>query len=254
MAAHALAGSFEDRVPLNGTDALGRPSTLTIYRQPAGVGMHPMQDHGSDGSARMLGRSCMHPFIQDHGSAGSARMQSMLDGSSFAPQGPPPAHSAPASLPLGHSAAASLPLAHSTDLPAIMDGSAQMGPSQSAPASGIDGGPSAGSLEGENGNRERTAVSAAELRQKVMAARRVVFSDRQARVSFFSFCYPHQRRRRGYNRAQTHMRWWICSSRCLALIPLISALKAIAVKKKPAAASAAAPAKKLKTVSPPEPN
>ena len=239
MAAHALAGSFEDRVPLNGTDALGRPSTLTIYRQPgsSGIPMNPFPHH--HGSA---------------GSAGSARMQSMLDGSSFAPQGPQPAHSAPASLPLGHSAAASLPLAHSTDLPAIMDGSAQMGPSQSAPASGIDGGPSAGSLEGENGNRERTAVSAAELRQKVMAARRVVFSDRQARVSFFSFCYPHQRRRRGYNRAETRMRWWICSSRCLALIPLISALKAIAVKKKPAAASAAAPAKKLKTVSPPEPN
>ena len=231
MAAHALAGSFEDRVPLNGTDALGRPSTLTIYRQPAGVGMHQPLSSSFDSRLALPGAS-----------AGFARMQSMLDGSSFAPQGPPPAHSA----------AASLPLAHSTDLPAIMDGSAQMGPSQSAPASGIDGGP--GSLEGENGNRERTAVSAAELRQKVMAARRVVFSDRQARVSFFSFCYPHQRRRRGYNRAQTHMRWWICSSRCLALIPLISALKAIAVKKKPAAASAAAPAKKLKTVSPPEPN
>ena len=243
MAAHALAGSFEDRVPLNGTDALGRPSTLTIYRQPAGVGMHQPLSSSFDSRLALPGAS-----------AGFARMQSMLDGSSFAPQGPPPAHSAPASLPLGHSAAASLPLAHSTDLPAIMDGSAQMGPSQSAPASGIDGGPSAGSLEGENGNRERTAVSAAELRQKVMAARRVVFSDRQARVSFFSFCYPHQRRRRGYNRAQTHMRWWICSSRCLALIPLISALKAIAVKKKPAAASAAAPAKKLKTVSPPEHN
>ena len=210
-------GSFEDRVPV--TDSLGRPSTLTIYRQP--------------GSS-----SAMNPFPHHHGpagSAGSARMQSMLDGSSFAPQEPPAAHSAATPLPLANSAAAPL----STDLPAIMDG--------------IDGGQSAGAPQAENGEEPvlRTAVSAAELREKVLAARKVVFARRQARVSFFSFCYPHQRRRRGYNRAETRMRWWICSSRCLALILLMPPLKAIAVMKKPAAAGAA---KKLKTVSPPEHN
>ena len=162
----------------------------------------------------------------------------MLDGSSFAAQGPPAAP-----LPLANSAAAP----SSTDLPAIMDG--------------INGGPSAGPPQAENGEEPpaeepvlRTAVSAAELRQKVFAARKVVFADRKARVSFFSFCYPHQRRRRGYNRAETRMRWWICSSRCLALILLMPPLKAIAVMKKPAAARAAAQAKKLKTVSPPEHN
>ena len=219
-------GSFEDRVPV--TDSLGRPSTLTIYRQPGSSGIP------------------MNPFMQDHGSAGSAgsaRMQSMLDGSSFAPQGPPPAHSAAAPLPLANSAAAP----SSTDLPAIMDG---IDGGQSA------GGPSAGPPQAENGEEPvlRTAVSAAELRQKVLAARKVVFAGRKARVSFFSFCYPHQRRRRGYNRAETRMRWWICSSRCLALILLMPPLKAIAVMKKPAAARAAAQAKKLKTVSPPEHN
>ena len=211
-------GSFEDRVPV--TDSLGRPSTLTIYRQPgsSGIPMNPFHHH--HGSA---------------GSAGSARMQSMLDGSSFAPQEPPAAHSAAAPLPLANSAAAPL----STDLPAIMDG--------------IDGGQSAGAPQAENGEEPvlRTAVSAAELREKVLAARKVVFARRQARVSFFSFCYPHQRRRRGYNRAETRMRWWICSSRCLALILLMPPLKAIALMKKPAAAGAA---KKLKTVSPPEHN
>ena len=185
----------------------------------------------------------MNPYPHHHGSAGSAgsaRMQSMLDGSSFAPQEPPAAHSAAAPLPLANSAAAP----SSTDLPAIMDG---IDGGQSA------GGPSAGQPQAENGEEPvlRTAVSAAELREKVLAARKVVFAGRKARVSFFSFCYPHQRRRRGYNRAETRMRWWICSSRCLALILLMPPLKAIAVMKKPAAAGAA---EKLKTVSPPEHN
>jgi len=219
-------GSFEDRVPV--TDSLGRPSTLTIYRQPGSSGIP------------------MNPFMQVHGSAGSAgsaRMQSMLDGSSFAPQGPLPLHDPyldAAPLPLANSAAAP----SIADLPAIMDG---IDGGQSA------GGPSAGQPQAENGEEPvlRTAVSAAELRQKVLAARKVVFAGRKARVSFFSFCYPHQRRRRGYNRAETRMRWWICSSRCLALILLMPPLKAIAVMKKPAAAGAA---KKLKTVSPPEHN
>ena len=220
-------GSFEDRVPV--TDSLGRPSTLTIYRQPGSSGIP------------------MNPFMQVHGSAGSAgsaRMQSMLDGSYFAPQArPQAAHSAGAPLPLANSAAAP----SITDLPAIMDG---IDGGQSA------GGPSAGQPQAENGEEPvlRTAVSAAELREKVLAARKVVFAGRKARVSFFSFCYPHQRRRRGYNRAETRMRWWICSSRRLALILLMPPLKAIAVMKKPAAAGAAAQATKLKTVSPPEHN
>ena len=151
LALQAMHSSDWDRVPLHGT---GPPSTLTIYRPPGGSGMHP--------------------FMPDHGSAGVARMQSMLDGSSFAPQGPRP------SLPPAPSAAA----ASSAELPALMDGSAQdMGPAQS---SAIDGATSAVPPAAENGDRV-APLSAAELREKVMSARRVVFGDRKARVSFFFF-------------------------------------------------------------------
>jgi len=113
----------------------------------------------------------MQPFMPDHGSAGVARMQSMLDGSSLAPQGPPP------SLPVAPSA---------TPVPALMDGSAQDIPAQS---SAIDSATSAVPTAAENGAAElRVApLSAAQLRDKVIAARVGVFGDRKASVSFFFF-------------------------------------------------------------------
>lgn len=118
----------------------------------------------------------MQPFMPDHGSAGVARMQSMLDGSSLAPQGPRP------SLPAAPSAAT----ASSAELPALMDGSAQDIPAQS---SAIDGATSAVPTAAENGAAElRVApLSAAQLRDKVIAARVGVFGDRKASVSFFFF-------------------------------------------------------------------
>lgn len=144
----AMHSSDWDRVPLHGS---GPPSTLTIYRPPGGSGMQP--------------------FMPDHGSAGVARMQSMLDGSSLAPQGPPP------SLPVAPSA---------TPVPALMDGSAQDIPAQS---SAIDSATSAVPTAAENGAAElRVApLSAAQLRDKVIAARVGVFGDRKASVSFFFF-------------------------------------------------------------------
>ena len=144
----AMHSSDWDRVPLHGN---GPPSTLTIYRPPGGSGMQP--------------------FMPDHGSAGVARMQSMLDGSSLAPQGPPP------SLPVAPSA---------TPVPALMDGSAQDIPAQS---SAIDSATSAVPTAAENGAAElRVApLSAAQLRDKVMSARKGVFGDRKASVSFFFF-------------------------------------------------------------------
>ena len=149
----AMHSSDWDRVPLHGT---GPPSTLTIYRPPGGSGMQP--------------------FMPDHGSAGVARMQSMLDGSSLAPQGPRP------SLPVAPSAAT----ASSAQLPALMDGSAQDIPAQS---SAIDSATSAVPTAAENGAAElRVApLSAAQLRDKVIAARVGVFGDRKASVSFFFF-------------------------------------------------------------------
>ena len=156
LALQAMHSSDWDRVPLHGT---GPPSTLTIYRPPGGPPCQP----GSD----------MQPFMPDHGSAGVARMQSMLDGSSLAPQGPRP------SLPAAPSAAT----ASSAELPALMDGSAQDIPAQS---SAIDGATSAVPTAAENGDRV-APLSAAELREKVMSARKFVFGDRKARVSFFFF-------------------------------------------------------------------
>ena len=150
----AMHSSDWDRVPLHGN---GPPSTLTIYRPPGGPPCQP--------------GSGMQPFMPDHGSAGVARMQSMLDGSSLAPQGPPP------SLPVAPSA---------TPVPALMDGSAQDIPAQS---SAIDSATSAVPTAAENGAAElRVApLSAAQLRDKVIAARVGVFGDRKASVSFFFF-------------------------------------------------------------------
>ena len=113
----------------------------------------------------------------------------------------------PAILPHAAPAAADVPTSH---LPVIMDGHVRPAmdvPSAAAPA--IMDGHVAPAIPGNT-----TPLTAAEIRDKVLAARGLVATDRKAKG--LSFCYyPYQRR--GYNRPQTCMR-----TLCLTVILLIS--------------------------------
>ena len=113
----------------------------------------------------------------------------------------------PAILPHAAPAAADVPTSH---LPVIMDGHVRPAmdvPSAAAPA--IMDGHVAPAIPGNT-----TPLTAAEIRDKVLAARGLVATDRKAKG--LSFCYyPYQRR--GYNRPQSCMR-----TLCLTVILLIS--------------------------------
>ena len=138
-------------------------------------------------------------------SDGHSRMESMMEASaSVLPRLPAPS-AEPPMLPDAPPAAADISTSH---LPALMDGS--VGPTNDGAA--------AHNVHGVTTKPPENAPFTS-ARDKVLVARGKVAIDRKARVSFF-FYYPHQRR--GYNRAQTCLRRWICSSRCLTVILLIS--------------------------------
>ena len=170
-------GVHWETLPLSGT--FGAPPTLTIFRPQPPV---------SDGRSRTA-------IVQPRFLAPSAEPPAILP------------HAAPA--------AADVPTSH---LPAIMDANvrpAMDGPSAAVPAiqdkevaPAIDG-----SAHNVDGNTTKPPT-AAEIRDKLLAARGLVATSRQAKG--LSFCYyPYQRR--GYNRPQSCMR-----TLCLTVILLIS--------------------------------